>query len=349
MKACKKSLSFTLLSALILTAAVPLASRAEEAKTPEKLNVAPKEETVAAKEVKTSPTDPVAKVGKQTITRGEMERAINVLVAQNRMPKANSPEQRKQIESFAIEQLITAEMLYQDGMKHPPQDLDKQVTEKIAQTKAKFSTPPEFEAALKGANLTEKELEEITRKDIVISNFVEKELTAGIKVPDEEIKKFYDTNKDKFKKDAQIRASHILCGVDANASAEEKKKAQEKATDLLKKLKAGEDFAKLAKENSTCPSSAQGGDLGYFGKGQMVPPFEEAAFGLKQGDVSGVVETQFGYHIIKLTEKKEAELVKLDEVKERISDYLKNQKVQKAVADHLKDQKDKMKVEILLK
>jgi peptidyl-prolyl cis-trans isomerase C len=329
---------------------VPLASRAEETKPPAKEVVAPKEVTAAAPlEVKTSPSDPVAKVGKQTITRGELDRAISVLVAQNRVPQATSPEQKKQIESFAVEQLVSAEILFQEGLKHQPKDLDKQIEAKITQSKAKFSTPAEFETALKGANLTEKELGDISRKDIVISNFVEKELAGGIKVTDEDIKKFYDENKDKFKKDAQVRASHILCGVDANATAEEKKKAQEKATDLLKKLKAGEDFAKLAKDNSTCPSSAQGGDLGFFGKGQMVPSFEEATLALKPGEVSGVVETQFGYHIIKLAEKKEAELVKLDEVKERISDYLKSQKIQKTVADHLSSLKEKVKVEILLK
>jgi peptidyl-prolyl cis-trans isomerase C len=145
-----------------------------------------------------------------------------------------------------------------------------------------------------------------------------------------------------------VRASHILLGVDASASADEKQKAKTKAEDILKKVKAGEDFAKLAKDNSTCPSSAQGGDLGFFGKGQMVPAFEQAAFSLKTGDVSEVVETQFGYHIIKLTEKKEAETVKLDEVKDRISDYLKNQKMQKAVTDFLNGVKGNSKVEILL-
>jgi peptidyl-prolyl cis-trans isomerase C len=349
----KKTLSSLLLSALLLVAATPFPGRTEDAKpsapavtAPQKETAAAKKET-AAKEVKTAPTDPIAKVGTQTITRAELDRAISVLVAQNRIPQATSPEQRKQVETFATEQLVSAEILFQEGLKNPPKDLNKQIEDKIAQGRAKFSTPAEFDAALKGANLTEKELREITRKDIVINNFVEKELASGIKVTDEEIKKFYDENKDKFQKDAQIRASHILCGIDANASADDKKKAKEKATELLKKIKAGEDFAKLAKDNSTCPSSAQGGDLGLFGKGQMVPSFEQAAFALKPGEVSDVVETQFGYHIIKLTEKKDAELVKLDEVKERIGDYLKNQKVQKAVVERLTSLKGKYKVEIL--
>ncbi len=129
----------------------------------------------------------------------------------------------------------------------------------------------------------------------------------------------------------------------------DKKKAKEKIEELLKQVKAGADFAKLAQENSGCPSSKQGGDLGYFGKGQMVKPFEEAAFAMKPGDVSGVVETQFGYHIIKLTEKKAAAKIAFDEVKAKIADSLKRKKVTEAINATLEDAKKKAKIEVFLK
>jgi len=252
---------------------------------------------------------------------------------------------KTQAEEATLEQLVAAELLYQAGKKLEPKDLDKKVEEKIAQNRAKFKTQEEFTAALKSADLTEADLKTLTLKDMVINEYIEKEIAAKVTVTDAEAKKFYDENQDKFKQSESVRASHILCGVDAKASTEEKQKARDKAEGLLKKIKAGEDFATLAKSDSTCPSSAKGGDLGSFGRGQMVKPFEDAAFALKPGEVSGVVETQFGYHIIKLTEKKGAETVKFDDVKGKITDYLKNQKIQKGIDELLTNLRSKAKIE----
>ncbi|MGC9974420.1 MAG: peptidylprolyl isomerase, partial [Gaiellaceae bacterium] len=166
------------------------------------------------------------------------------------------------------------------------------------------------------------------RRDLVIAHFIQLTIVPKVTVSEEESRKFYDQNQDKFVGGETVRASHILVGVDAKATAEEKQKAREKAEKLRKELAAGADFATLARENSTCPSSKQGGDLGYFGKGQMVPPFEQAAFALKPGGLSDVVETQFGYHIIKLVEKKGPETVAFKDAQPRIGEYLKNQKAQ---------------------
>jgi peptidyl-prolyl cis-trans isomerase C len=111
------------------------------------------------------------------------------------------------------------------------------------------------------------------------------------------------------------------------------------------KAKAGEDFAKLAESNSDCPSAKQGGDLDYFGKGQMVKPFEDAAFALKPGEMSGVVETQFGYHIIKVTDRKDAAKTPFEEVKGRITDFLKNNKVKEALEAKVAELKKVAKVD----
>lgn len=292
---------------------------------------------------KKSPGDTMVKVNGTTITRAEMDRAMKVLAAQNQMGK-QAPAS-KSAEDAVMDQLISAELLYQAGTKLGITDLDKQVADKVAQGKAKFKSDAEYENALKSAGLTPKGLEELLRKDVVINNLVVKEIVPKVTVSDADARKFYDENIDKFKRPEQIKASHILCKVDPKASAEEKKKAKEKAASLLKEIKAGKDFAELAKTNSDCPSSKQGGDLGLFGKGQMVPSFESAAFALKQGEVSDVVETQFGYHIIKVTEKKDAGAAKFEEVKDRIQDYLKNQKTQKGVLDYIAQLKEKAKIE----
>ncbi len=309
---------------------------------------APKGETRAEAPQAKAPTDAVAKIGATTISRAELDRALSVLTAQNRLPAANTPESRKQAESAALDQLIFAELMYQEGLKTPPADLDKQVDFKMSQNKSKFGSPAEFEAALKGAGVTEKDLVDITKKDIVISNYIEKKIAPTITVSDDEVKTFYNDNKEQLKEEPQVKASHILIGVDSSASPEEKKKAREKAEALLKEIRGGKDFAEAAKASSTCPSKEQGGDLGYFGKGQMVPQFEQTAFAMKVGEISDVVETQFGYHIIKLTDKTGGEAPKLDDIKEKIATYLKGQKTQKAVFDFVTKLRKDAKVEILL-
>jgi peptidyl-prolyl cis-trans isomerase C len=300
----------------------------------------PKPEAAAkpAATAKTSPTDPVVKVNGKVITRGEVDRAQKVISAQNRMSQ-------QQPEEAVIDQLVSAELLYQAGAKLRMPDLDKQVADKIAQSKAKFPDNAAFENALKSASLSQKELEELVRRDIIINNLVEKEIASKTTVSEADAKKFYDENIDKFKQGESIRASHILCGVDPQATEAEKKNAKEKAETLLKEIKAGKDFAELAKANSTCPSKAQGGDLGFFTKGQMVPAFENAAFALKPGEVSNVVETQFGYHIIKVTDKKSAGVTKFDEVKDKMEAYLKNMKIQKGVIEYVAQLKEKAKIE----
>ena len=293
-------------------------------------------------------TDPVAKAGKTVITRGELDRALAVLIAQNRIQPGSSPDDMKKAQLSALDQLIYAELLYQEGLKAAPADLEKQVEFKMAQNKGKFGSPDEFESALKSSGMTEKDLAEISRKDIVITSYIETKIVPTLTVSDDEVKKFYDENRDRLGDEPQVKASHILIGVDATATPEVKAKAKEKAEAILKALKAGRDFAEAAKADSTCPSKEQGGDLGFFGRGQMVPEFENAAFGLKPGEMSGVVETQFGFHIIKLTDKKGGEIPKFEELKEKIATFLKGQKTQKSVFDFVNKLKSEAKVEVLL-
>ncbi|HWI40433.1 MAG TPA: peptidylprolyl isomerase, partial [Verrucomicrobiae bacterium] len=252
-----------------------------------------------AQQAEAKPSEVRAKVNGTAITREEVERGMKALLQQNNVdPATISADLRKRAEDAALNQLISAEVLYQEGKKLEIKDLDKQVEERVNQSRSRFNSKEDFEKALKSAGLTEKDLIDLTRKDTVINALVAKEVMDKVKVTDEQAKKFYEENKENFKKPETVRASHILISVEQNASPEEKKKAKEKAEELLKKIKGGADFAALAKSDSACPSSQQGGDLGEFGKGQMVPAFEEAAFALKPGEVSGVVETQFGYHII---------------------------------------------------
>jgi peptidyl-prolyl cis-trans isomerase C len=325
------------------TESAAVTSKESEAKQAE-----PAKKDSSAETAKTSPSDPVAKIGSTAITRAELDRTVNVLIAQNRIQPGSTPESQKEAQKAALDQLIFAELIYQEGLKTPPADLEKQIDFKMSQNKGRFESPAKYEEALKSSGVTEKDLIEITKKDIVISNYIETKIVPTISVTDEEIKTFYNENRERLAEEPQIKASHILIGVESSASPEVKAKAKEKAEAILKELKAGKDFAEAAKTSSTCPSKEQGGDLGFFGKGQMVPEFEKAAFALKPGELSDVVETQFGYHIIKVTDRKGGEVPKLEDLKERIAAFLKGQKTQKAVFDYVTNLKKNAKIEMML-
>jgi len=171
-------------------------------------------------------------------------------------------------------------------------------------------------------------------------------------VTDEQIKKYYDENPARFEQPEMVRASHILLGtLDPTTRAElpeDKKQAKKKQMeDILKRAKAGEDFAKLAKEFSEDPGSKDKGGEYTFPRGQMAPEFETAAFALGTNQISDIVTTQFGYHIIKLSEKKPAHTVALADVTKEIKEGLTQQEVQKQIPDYFEKLKKEANVEIL--
>jgi len=177
----------------------------------------------------------------------------------------------------------------------------------------------------KGPEFEEKLQEQ--KKRLIIETFIKKKVEADAQIADTDLKKFYDQNIDKFKTSDQIRASHILV------------KTEKEAKDIQAQLKAGAKFEDLAKKYSVDSSAAKGGDLGWFGKGAMVPVFEKAALALKEGQVSDVVKSDFGYHIIKLTGKRAAGTRPFDEVKDQIKAAImpsKQQEVIQKIQEELK-------------
>lgn len=151
-----------------------------------------------------------------------------------------------------------------------------------------------------------------------------------INVTDEECEAYYNENKEQFKEE-MIRAAHILV------------EEEEQANELLAAIEGGADFHELASANSKCPSGSRGGDLGDFGRGQMVPEFEQAAFALNIGEISGAVKTQFGYHLIKLLDKKD--VVPFTDVKGQIQQYLTSKKQNEMYSNFTQGLKSKYTVE----
>lgn len=161
-------------------------------------------------------------------------------------------------------------------------------------------------------------------KEEMLANFAIKKAVENITVSDEEAEKEYNEHPEKFLKGESVAASHILV------------ETEDKANELKAKIEAGEiTFEDAARENSTCPSGKSGGSLGEFTRGQMVPEFDEACFSMEVGEMRGPVKTQFGFHLIKLTAKNEAEKMSFEEVKEGIKQQMLGEKQQEAYESKL--------------
>lgn len=288
----------------------------------------------------------VARVNGQEITASQLQQAEKI--ALNSKPGMQIPPNLlKDFEQQILNQLVSAELLYQASQKMEDKDLERKAETKIAQIRKGYATPEEYARKLSEIDMDQKAFAQSVRHDLAIADFVNSTIAAKVTVSEEEIKKFYEQNPNSFNLPEQVRASHILVGVDPKGGAGAKKAAREKAEKLQAGLLKGTDFATLARENSTCPSGKQGGDLGFFPKGRMEPAFEKAAFALKPGDVSEVVETRFGYHVIRVTGRKKAEVVSLDEARKRIEEFLRTQKTKLAVDTFVGSQRAKSKIEFL--
>ncbi len=291
----------------------------------------------------------VATVNGAVITRGEYDSEMSRFERQMAMSgQASSPEDASEMKKRVLEGLVDRELLKQESKKQGISVDDAEVTQQIAGLRQKFSTEKEFTDTLSKMNLTEADLQTQLRQDLGIRKLIDQQVAAKVTITPEEAKAFYASHPELFKAPESVRASHILIKVEPNASAEDKAKARERITAIQQRAKKGEDFAALAKETSECPSSANGGDLNFFQRGQMVGPFEEAAFSLKPGTTSDVVETQFGYHLIKVAEKKEASTISYDEIKGKLDDYLKQQKVNEQLVQYIGQLKASAKIETFM-
>jgi len=291
----------------------------------------------------------VAVVNGSVITQKDFDRELTsvqqrLLASGRSLGDAQFSELRKNL----LENLINMELLYQEAQKSGVTVEDAVVAEHIEKLKTQFGSQEEFKKALEKMNASEPALRAQTKKGLTVKEFVDKKIIQDVVVPDKELRAYYDSHPNSFRQPEQVKASHILIKAEPEAKEEQKALARKKLKEVQKRLEKGEDFAALAKEYSEGPSGAKGGDLGYFGRGQMVKPFEEVVFVLKPGAVSDIVETNFGYHLIKCVDKKTETTVAYGDVKEKLRQYLKQQKGREKMGSYIAKLKEKAKVERFL-
>lgn len=242
----------------------------------------------------------LAEVNGKAITSEDFDREVKALPEYVRAV-ADTPKGRKEM----IDTLVMRELILQSAAKEGI-DKSKDIDEKLADI----------------------------RKRLVIDTYLKKKIESEAKISDEEMKSFYDQNKDKFQASEMVKASHILL------------KSEDEAKKVLEQLKGGAKFEDLAKKVSVDSSAAKGGDLGWFSKGNMVPAFEKAVYALKEGQTSGIIKSEFGYHIIMLTGKRAAGLRPFEEAKDQIKAALMPGKQQEAFKKFREDIKKGAKIEV---
>lgn len=291
----------------------------------------------------------VVTVNGKALTEGQVAEELEkrVEAQKKRMPPSvEFPQSRvQQMRRGVIDMKVDQILIQQEMDKKKLTITDDQVMAEIKKiADQKGQTMEQVQAMIAEYGMTMEDLKEQVRYQMQIKKLAEAD-SKGLDVTAEDVQKFYDDNPQYFTQLEQVKASHILCGK-RGIKPEEKPECLERIKEIEAKLKAGEKFEDLAEQYSDCPSGKQSqGDLGFFGRGQMDPAFEKVAFEQKPGETSGIVETSFGYHIIRTTDKKEAGKTPLAEVQESIKSHLESQKLSEFWQTYEVKMKESAKIE----
>ena len=265
--------------------------------------------------------DVVARVNGEVISKADLEEAMTQLQARAGQPIP--ADQRDTIVRSILDQLIAFRLLRQESTSRKVTVPDAAIEGRITEIRSQFKSEEAFAQVLAEQKMTAEGLRANLLEGMRIDQMIDAEVNARAAVTPQQVDAFYTGNPGEFQRAERIHARHILIRVAPDADAATKEQARTKVTDLLTQARAGGDFAALAKQHSEDPGSGPtGGDLGFFERGQMVGPFDEAAFLLMPGQTSEIVETQFGFHIIRLEEKQAAGAVPLSEVRPQIEQFL---------------------------
>lgn len=255
---------------------------------------------------------------------------------------------KKHLQKKALDEVIERELLYQESQKIEIAGIEEKIAERMKKVRDKYESKEEYASYLKTRGITETDVKQSIKRSIAFDEYLKMKGIREPEVPEEEIKAYYTRNKRSFKREETVMASHILIMVKEEARPEEREEARAKAESIRKEILAGKDFAEMAKKHSEDARAPQRGDLGYIKRGYMPSEFDEVAFALKENEVSEVIRTKHGYHIIKVTEKIPEGISPYEEVRDFIGKFLQGELANKNYYSHVKELRSKAKIEILL-
>ena len=289
----------------------------------------------------------VAIVNGLDIPREEFERGIRA--AETKAQQVVPPQFKEEIYRNILDRLVAFHLLRQESIGRGLEIHEREVDAEIERIRSSFPTTEAFDQRLADWQTSLELLREETRNDLLIARVIELEVVPKLSLNEESVRTFYDQHSDQFTQSAAVRTSHILIGVEASADGEAKSRARADAEAVRKQAASGTDFAALARKHSSDEGSARkGGDLGFVTRGQTVPPFEEALFALKAGEISDLVESVFGLHIIYAVEPRPERVLPYEEASGQIRVLLLQQQRDSLTAAFLEDLRAKGEVEIYI-
>lgn len=287
----------------------------------------------------------VAVVNGEVITLSELEEFLGPLQAQIEWAyKGEELNERKQEARWqALDQLIEKRILLQEAKNRGIEVREDRIERKLKEIRERFNSEEEFVEALKSENLSLLGLRKRIEEELIVQKLIDWEIRSKVRVGREEVREFYQENKERFKEPEEVELSHILIRAEGESGWAE---AERKGNDILAKLEEGVTFSLLAKEYSEGPNRERGGRLGFLTRGEMLPEFEEAVSKLEVGEASGLIKTGIGFHIIKLEGRKAARQKELAEVKDKIERLLFAEKAYKRYREWVKKLRARAYIEI---
>lgn len=289
----------------------------------------------------------VARVNGEEISRGDLERAVRGIETQlkQRVPG----DKRDGVIRGVLERLINYRLLLQEarrrGIEVAPADVDAQL-EGLAQ---QFKTPEQLRDMLVMKGVTVDMLREDARRDLRVAKLVALEAGSDVKIPVEDVRKFYDENQERFRQPESIRASHVFVRLPAGADEKVRHAMRTRAESIGRLAKRGDDFGALAKDYSDDRATgAAGGELGWFSKGTTPKEFDEAVFKLQPNDIGGPIEATDGFHIVKITGRRPSRIQPFEEVQTELASFLLREMQDKLTSKLIAQLREKAAIEILL-
>ncbi len=292
----------------------------------------------------------VARVNARSIYGQDLQRSIRTQLQPIGNPewKNLKEDYRQELIAQSLVSLIASELIFQKATASGMKVTEAEVQAEFDKTSKTFATDSEMNIALANRGMDRASFTRELKKRLTVEKFINETIGKKISMTPGEVTEYYNAHKTEFTHPELVRTSHILIMLPENATPEQDKAALQRAQALLARVKKGEDFAKLARENSMDGSASNGGDIGLTPKGTLAAEYEAVAFALPVGGVSEPVRTQFGYHIIKVTEKKKEGIPELSEVQPKLTEFLKNQKVDAELQKVVEGLRTAAKIELLI-
>jgi parvulin-like peptidyl-prolyl isomerase len=283
---------------------------------------------------------PLVKVNGTVLTEADIEEALNEIMPAGVFHGGFSSKKRKEYRPQAFEKMIDKELFYQEAVKKGLKVDEEVIKEERDKTIKRLGGKKKFKMALKKTGITDEQYREKLKKKHLVKRFITVEVKEKAQTSDEEVKAYYKANKKKFMRPEARKLTHILISVKPEATAEEWKAKKARAQEVIDKINAGQDMSTVAWDYSDGPYRVKSGDLGLVHRGRLYPTLEKKVFQLEPGRLSGIIETIYGYHVVRVEEVKPQEQMSLEDVNKSVQKELtekKEKQLQEALTARLRE------------